>query len=307
MPFSNHQNGIRFFSKIDNTLKLCYNHLIFMKNIKNYNNNIILAEEDGQELIVLGKGVGFNLKPGSEVNRNLIEKIFVPQETKGLLRFKDILPELPYENILLAAKIVDYAKEKLKTTLNQSIIIALADHIAFVRKRLSDHLEIKSPLNWDIKHIYPEEYGVSRAALDIMRSETGVAFPEGEAVSIALHFINAESDLPDMNRTMKAGSIIQQCATLVEEHCGRSFSENSSDFIGFITQLRNIIMRFLHPQRLKEASEDEKLFDLLQKQYAFEFQAAQKIADFLEKGYGWLLNKNDLCFLTLYISRLKTL
>jgi len=274
-----------------------------MKGIRNYNNNIILAEEGGQEVIALGRGVGFNLKPGAEVNAALVEKVFVPQETAQMRRFKDILSDLPYEDLLLASKIVDYGKEKLQAPLNQSVIIALADHLSFVIKRLADHLDIQAPLAWDIQHIYPAEYAVGLDALEIMRRETGVTFPPAEAAAVALHFINAESDSPDMPNTMQAAAIIRECVAIAEGYCRRSFDETTSDFIGFVTLLRNTILRFTRSEK-NAAAEDVKLYQILRTQYAFELAGAQKIAGMLEEKHGWILSKNDLCFLTLFLSRL---
>ncbi|MDR1029815.1 MAG: CAT RNA binding domain-containing protein [Treponema sp.] len=40
-----------------------------MRNVKKYN-NIILAEDSGHEVIALGKGIGFQAIPGTEVEMN---------------------------------------------------------------------------------------------------------------------------------------------------------------------------------------------------------------------------------------------
>jgi len=274
-----------------------------MKAIKNYNNNIILAEEGGKEVIALGKGVGFNLKPGAEVNAGLVEKVFVPQETAQIRRFKDALQDLPYEHVILASKIVDYGKEKLRCPLNQSVIIALADHLSFVIKRLSDHLDIQAPLAWDIRHIYPAEYALGLDALEIMKQETGITFPKAEAAAVALHFINAESDSPDMPGTMRAAAIIQDCVTLAEGYYGKTFDEASSGFIGFVTMMRNTVMGLLRGVPTQAAT-DDKLYALLRAGYAYDFACAEKIASDLETKHGWILPRNDLCFLTLFLNRL---
>ena len=46
--------------------------------IKALNNNVALVQdENGQEAVVMGRGVAFNGKPGSFIREDLIEKHFV--------------------------------------------------------------------------------------------------------------------------------------------------------------------------------------------------------------------------------------
>ena len=101
-----------------------------MTNIRKYNNNVILAEDNGQEVVVLGKGLGFNAVPGSVVDMALVEKVFVPQATAEINRFARIISDLPYEYILFSSKVDDYSKLLLTQEMNQSIVIALADQFA---------------------------------------------------------------------------------------------------------------------------------------------------------------------------------
>jgi beta-glucoside operon transcriptional antiterminator len=275
-----------------------------MTNIRKCNNNIILAIENGQEVIALGKGIGFNIRPGDEVDVSLVKKVFVPKETGQMNRFKDILADLPYEHVMLAGKIVDFGKKRLEQTLNQSIVIALADHLSFAINRLTDHLNIQMPLAWDIKHVYPTEFAIGKEALTIIKQETGIDFPEEEAAAIALHFINAEFDFEDMPNTIKMAGIIKKSLEIVESHYKTVFNENIPDFNGFITLLRNTIMRFIYHKNEKQVKDDTELHGLLCKRYAYAFTCAEKVASFVEKEYGWSFTMNDISFLTLYISRI---
>lgn len=275
-----------------------------MTNIRKCNNNIIFATDNGQEVIALGKGIGFGIRPGEEVDMCLVEKVFVPKETGFLNRFNDILADLPYEYVMLASKIVDQGKIKLEQSLNQSIVIALADHLNFAIKRLNDHLDIQMPLAWDIKHIYPAEFAVGKEALDIISRETGVSFPQAEAAAIALHFINAESEFADMPNTIKIAVITKKSLKIVESHYKTIFDETIPDFNGFITLLRDIVMRFVYHIEEKQVEDDRELAGLLRKRYAFASGCAEKVAAFVDREYGWRFTLNDVSLLTLYISRI---
>jgi beta-glucoside operon transcriptional antiterminator len=235
----------------------------------------------------------------------LVEKVFVPQqEAVQLSRFQDILADLPYEHVILASKIVDLGRERLGQTLNQSIVIALADHLNFAIRRHHDQLDIQMPLIWDIKHIYPLEFAVGEEALGIIKRETGIDFPRDEAAAITLHFINAESDAADMARTIKMSAIIQKSVGIVEAHYKRVFDENSFDFSGFVGLLRNTVMRFMYRSNEKQVGADTELYDLLRKRHGYAFSCAEKVASFIEREHGWQLTDNDISFLTLYIGRI---
>lgn len=40
------------------------------------NNTVIIIDQSGQEIIVMGKGIGFQKKVGSEIIKEMIDKIF---------------------------------------------------------------------------------------------------------------------------------------------------------------------------------------------------------------------------------------
>ena len=52
-----------------------------MKFLKAFNNSAALVRNDeGQEEVVLGKGIGFGLKEGQDVDENKIERCFVTSD-----------------------------------------------------------------------------------------------------------------------------------------------------------------------------------------------------------------------------------
>lgn len=49
-----------------------------MKVKKSLNNSMLLAENDGKEMILFGKGIGFNTKPGTIIDLQSVEQVFMP-------------------------------------------------------------------------------------------------------------------------------------------------------------------------------------------------------------------------------------
>ena len=65
-----------------------------MKAKKVLNNSLILAEEDGQEIILMGKGIGYQLSTGMSIDDSKIEKKFVNSDVKTITNFAQLAQEI---------------------------------------------------------------------------------------------------------------------------------------------------------------------------------------------------------------------
>ncbi|MDR2783120.1 MAG: PRD domain-containing protein, partial [Treponema sp.] len=220
-----------------------------MRTIRKYNNNIVLADDNGQEVIVLGKGIGFQAPQGAEIDMSLAEKVFVPQETAHINRFADTLSGLAYEYMLLASKIVDFGKAVLQVKLNPSIVVALADHLSVAFEQIttggSAQASLESPLQLDVRHIYPAEFKTGIQALEIIRRERNIQLPEAEAVSIALHFINAELESPEMPTAFKIVTITGDVMRIIEQYYDVTLDKKTLEFMRFSNHVRSLIVEYL--------------------------------------------------------------
>jgi beta-glucoside operon transcriptional antiterminator len=275
-----------------------------MKNVRKYNNNIILANDRGQEVIVLGKGIGFQAHPGAPVDLRLVEKVFVPQETAQLSRFADMLSGMAYEHIILATKVVDCGKELLQTKLNPSVALALADHFSITCNRLHEHINVPTPLKWDIRHLYPREFKAGMRGLEIIRRELGLDFPESEGINIALHFINAQSDSADMPTTFKIVAITSDIIGIVKEYFHIAFDEEAFDVMPFVLHLRNLALRCAVRPDQKAQSADEELCALITSRYPEASACCGHVCAYLQATHGWEPPDTDRLFLTLHIKRI---
>ena len=63
-----------------------------MKIVKAINNNVVCAlDQDGQEILVMGKGIGFKAKEGQLLNKDLVEKVFKMDNQKSASQFSELL------------------------------------------------------------------------------------------------------------------------------------------------------------------------------------------------------------------------
>lgn len=75
---------------------------------------------------------------------------------------------------------------------NPTIYTTLTDHISFAIKRSIEGIHTESPLLYEMKRFYPEEYDVGEHAVRMLEERLGVKLPKSEASSVAMHLINAE-------------------------------------------------------------------------------------------------------------------
>ena len=109
------------------------------------NNSILVIDLDTkQELIFLGKGVGF----GKKVNQNVSEienaKAYRFTEQQSRQESIDTIKSISPVFIEIAGGIIEEA-EKQFGNVDNNILLPLADHIAFAIKRMEHGIELKNP------------------------------------------------------------------------------------------------------------------------------------------------------------------
>lgn len=273
-----------------------------MKIIKKLNNNVVLAlNKLNEEIIVVGKGFGFQKIPYELIDESLIEKIYVvPKNTRA----SEILDSMPTEIIEVTEKIISYGSKVLNRELNSIIFLTLCDHINFAMQRYNDGIEAKSPLYWEIKHLYSDEYKVGLEAINIINEGLKVVLSIEEAPFIALHFVNAQIGSKDIAETTKITSITGEILSIVKYHFKMNFNEESFNFTRFVTHIRYFILRQINKENLE--NDNEFMYDLMKKRYSEEYKCVTKIEDYLYKNYNWTCSSDEKLYLMMHIQRVKS-
>ena len=85
---------------------------------------VITLDQNNQEIILMGRGLGFKQRPGNNIDENLIEKRFSLSSSDSQL-----LSNISLEDIRVATQILNYAEDIFNTKVSDSKVIALSDHI----------------------------------------------------------------------------------------------------------------------------------------------------------------------------------
>lgn len=269
---------------------------------KALNNNVALVlDDDGREVVVMGSGVAFNLKPGAPVDASRVEKRFVLDKEHGKKDFDSLLKRITVNDIELASEIIHRGEERLNCHCNDSILLTLSDHLGLMLERARDGIYFGTPLEWDIKLIYPKEYRYAKEAVESLREKTGYQIPEQEAAFIALHFINANTSMSGMQETMMCTKIIQNVLNICRFYYGREFSEDNFDVNRFVTHVRYFVRRQMNGEVLKM---DIEIARVVADKCPEDYRCAMKISRFLNQTYGWDVSEGEILYLTLHLNRI---
>ncbi len=152
------------------------------------NNNLVISVlEQNREIILMGRGIGFGLKPGMEIDEGKIEKKFYGfSDSRNETLLMELLERVPMEHLAVGMQIVEYIREHFHKELNEKLVLGLSDHISFAIERQKQGLSLANTLLLEIKKFYTDEYRLGQAALDIIEEQLGVRLPEDEAGFIAI-------------------------------------------------------------------------------------------------------------------------
>ena len=274
-----------------------------MKMDKIINNNIVSAiEADGKEVVIMGRGLGFGMKPGKEIPEGKIEKVFRLDSQNSTDKFKELLANLPLEHIQASTEIINYAKSVLNRRLNQSIYITLTDHINFAIERFKERMVFTNPLLNEIKTFYKEEYLVGEYAVALIERRIGIKLPVDEAGFIALHIVNAEYNTV-MRDTIDITNLIQNVVKIVKEYFSMDLDETSLNYQRFVTHLRFLAQRIIGGEMLN--SENPEFNQLISQMYPEEYACSLKLKDYIQVTYHHDVTEEETAYLAVHIKRIR--
>ena len=168
------------------------------------NGAIVTTNKDGEEVVVLGKGIAFAKKVGDEVDKTKIYKVFTPFDAAQRNTLLKTIHETDPIFFQISEKIVDRLKQEENIDLADSVYITLTDHLATSVERGKKGLYLSNSFLWEIQNYYPKEYRYGLWALQLLNKQFDLQFPEDEAGFIAVHIISGEleNDIDDFKKSI---------------------------------------------------------------------------------------------------------
>ncbi|MDP5225766.1 MULTISPECIES: PRD domain-containing protein [Arthrobacter] len=279
-----------------------------MEILRVFNNNVVLARNDaGQETILTGRGLGFQAKPGHQVDGSKIVRVFVPENGRDPDNFGAVVAAIPPEHLLLAdqalkAASAEYDGAGLDKSVGSTLLVALADHLSFAIKRVRQDIRLEYPLQSEVMHLYPHEFRTARKVVDFVNGQLDVHLPAEEAVAVALHLVNAGFSTGNLSYTYRMTGVLTQLFEVLETAYGREFDRDSVNTARFITHLRYFFVRAHSGKQLNEGN--SKLFTAIQEAYPADYATAIKLQSVLELRLDQELTDDEVAYLTLHVARM---
>lgn len=266
------------------------------------NNNALLAVDDqGQEVVLLGKGIAFRKKPGQAVDSSLIEKKYRIDAADLNEKFRQMFAEIPTAHLILGMEIMTMAEQELHTSMNRETLIGLTDHINYAIERYRKGEVLHNALLFETKKFYADEYRTALKALNMIRHETRIRMQEDEAGFIAMHFVNGMQQGEAMQQTMTVTQIVSDIQHIVEYHFQIKLDESSLNYARFVTHVTYFARRLLAGQ-LSDGDETE-LLEQLKDRYSKVYACVQKIDRYLQEVHGIELTQEEVVYFILHVNR----
>lgn len=267
------------------------------------NNNVVsILDENGNEQIVMGKGIAFQKKSGEIIDEALINKRFYLKDSKMNERFEHILKEIPMEYINLGSDIVEYARCALNKNLNDSLFISLTDHIFTTLERYKEGINLANPILWELKRYYEPEYEVGVKALEMIEERFGVKLPEDEAGFITVHIVDAEMDNCTIENINDITRFIQDICNIVKYFFKVEFDIKSVNYYRFITHIKFFAQRVILKNAYLESS-DDSLYEIIKAKYVNAHECVKKIEEYIKTNYDYEISNEEKLYLMIHIER----
>ena len=273
-----------------------------MEIIKVMNNSLVFAKDDNNdEIVVMGKGIGFMKKPGDSVDSSKIEKIFTLKNDESKKKYFRNMEDISSEYIDITNDIVKYATDILKCKLNDNIFISLIDHISFAIERYNKNVSLQNRLLWEVKKFYPEEFKIGLYAVDKINAIFNINLPEEEAGNIAFHIVNAQTENAEMQNTMLMIKMMKDILNIIKYDLKINLDKESLSYSRFITHLQFFLQRVIEGKVAD--SKNSFIFEQVEIQYPEKVKCARNIKSYVEKLLNVEIGDDEILYLSMHIIR----
>ena len=267
------------------------------------NNNVVTAiDESNQEVVLMGKGIGFQAKAGELIEKSKIEKKFVLSNKAEIGKFEEVVGSIPIEHLDVCIEIINYATDILGKRLSSSIYISLTDHINFALERYKSGIVFDNPLAQEVKSFYRSEYLVGEYAVSLIEKKLNVQLPVEEVASIAMHFVNAEYNTA-MSDTMHITTLIREIIEIVEKELDVKLDDSDMSYSRFIAHLKFLAFRVFNDTQVVE--QDAEYNEMVIRLYPKSYFIVNKIASYMKEMYNYTMRVDEMVNMTIHIRRIQ--
>ena len=267
---------------------------------KKINNNVaVCTDGNGQELIALGRGIGFPKTPYELTDLSKIDMTFYRVSSQTV----QMLTTISEDVIMVSSKIVQLAQTKLQNQFSTNVVFSLADHISFAIERIKKNEIFDFSLSYDIQHLYPKEYDVGLKALQYVKEDLKIIFPKAEATAIAMHFINAREVSSQNISKSNTDNTLNLIIGTIEDQFNIKIDKKSFAFNRFKIHLQYFLKRIESNKQIHDEISVQLIQDMMENNYQI-FKCGKEIVAQLNETYRTEITDDEMFYLMIYIQRI---
>lgn len=268
---------------------------------KALNNNVVIGRDEFEEVVLIGRGIGFGKKHGDTIDSVEAEKVYKLEGQQDTSRYQTLLTmadETLFQSALEAIEMID---DMTSEKINNRILLSLTDHLLFSMKRMEEGMDISNPFVNETKALYPKEYKIAEAVVDMFDQKYGMRLPEAEIGFIALHVHSSiyNRSLTDMN---KLSEVVHQAITMIEYGLDTTVDQSSIQYDRFVRHISFCVQRVMNGESMPV---QEHFDTMLKAEYPACYNIAVKIMKMIQNKLQRKVYDSEVVYLTMHIQHFK--
>ncbi len=262
------------------------------------NHNVILAikEDDKQEYLIMGKGIGFGKKIAERMELGEEARVYSLVDIKNAKDTTSSVKEIAPIYLEAANMLLDEAEKQIGKV-DRSVLIPLADHIDFAVKRIREQGEISNPLISDIQVLFHMEYKVAEKILPFLAENTDITMSESELGYIALHIHSAIAE-QNVASSMQVARCVRKCIRMIEEEIHHTIPVTTLSYNRLMNHVRYMVLRAEQGEEIKL-----NMNDYMELRFKKSYAIATYVCDEMGKILHTKLHEHELGYLSMHIQR----
>lgn len=265
-------------------------------------NNVILVKDaaTGREYVLLGKGIGFNVKGDGRISQNdpRIEKRFRLDENTPIRQYQMLLEDVDPDVIRICEEIIADISAGFAVTVSPKVYFALPSHVQFAVYRLKNGMDIVNPFLYETQMTFPKEYSIAQKAAERIAGAFEIEVPEDEIGFLAFHVHAAVSNV-SVGQLVKFTTLINDLVQLIETKKGITVPKESMDYIRLITHLRYAIERVLQGKVA-----NNPFLEALKKDHREAYDLALEMGRLMGSYLNMDIPEDEIGYMTMHLYRL---
>lgn len=265
-------------------------------------NNVIMVKDrsTGEEYVLLGKGIGFNVKGDGLISAEdpRIEKRFRLDENTPIRHYRSILEDVDPDVIRISEEIIADISADFGVAVSPKVYFALPGHIQFAVYRLKNAMDIVNPFLYETKMSFPKEYSIALKAAERISQAFGIEIPEDEIGFLTFHVHAAVSNV-SVGQLVKFTSMANDLVQLIESSRQIAIAKESMDYIRLITHLRYAVERIMQGKVAKNP-----FLPTIRKEHRNEYELALEMGRLMGTYLHMDIPEDEIGYMTMHLYRL---